>query len=333
MKNKLKIDFCLVILAIFLNMGCSFLKTQAESQRTEDTHNEVKNDETGKTNEEKNTEQTQQIFAEEKNKTDIGSVIGTYDYDTEKDGEGYDNSLEITLADDGKLFINISGSYIYKVGETQSMHEAEGRGDAVLRGNRADATLVDEEGKPCRATIIFQKGTAEVKIPETCQFNVAFDGIYKKTGSAKKQKEVEQSSDSAEISYEKVMDFVNDFEAHKIGEEFIIKNVPAEIVSKQNKADQFGNKSYKDLYFLEGVTDDNTPSYSFLTSKAMIESLRKNVEHEPINLRMTAVIVESRGKFDVYRMPFITKIEALGDHEKIMWEAEGTKPLKLNFVH
>lgn len=324
MKNKLKIDFCLVILAIFLSMGCSFLKTQAEPQTQEETKVQT---------ETKNTEQTQQIFADEKTKTDFESVIGTYDYDTEKDGEGYDNSLEITKSDDGNLFINISGTYIYKVGETQSMHEAEGRGDASLRGNRADATLVDEEGKPCRATIVFQNNTAEVKIPETCQFNVAFDGVYKKVSSEKKRKEVEQNSESAEVNYEKAMDFVNDFEAHKVGEEFVINNVPAEIISKQNRADQFGNKSYKDLYFLEGVTDDNTPSYSFLTSKAMIESLRKNVEYEPINLRMTALIVESKGKFDVYRMPFITKIEALGDHGKIMWEGVGTKPVKLNFVH
>lgn len=328
MKNKLKIDFCLVILAIFLNMGCSLLTTQAESPRQEETkvQDETESKETRTQNEAKSLEKQQQ-------ETDIKSVVGTYEYDTEKDGEGYDNSLEVTKSDDGKLFVNISGAYIYKVGETQSMHEAEGRGEAVLRGNRADATLVDEEGKPCRATIIFQNNAADVKIPATCRFNIAFDGLYKKAGSEKKQKEDTQSSDFAEVSYEKVMDFVNDFGAHKVGEEFIINNVPVEIISKQNKADQFGNKSYKDLYFLEGVTDDNTPSYSFLTSKAMIESLLKNVEYEPINLRMRAVIVESRGKFDVYRMPFITKIEALGDHGKIMWEGVGTKPTKLNFVH
>ena len=262
------------------------------------------------------------------------SLAGTYDYDTYDNGEGYDNSLEIKLAGGNKLYVYLSGSYIYKIGETQSFHEAEGKGDAILNGNVANATLVDEAGKPCRATITFKKNEAAVKIPDSCQFNIALEGVYKKADSKiERPTKKPETKISNEVSYEKAMDFVNDFDAHKIGEEFVIKDVPTEILNKKTRADEFGNASYRNLYYLQGVTDDETPSYSFLTSKVMLESLNENAEFEPVILRMSAVNVESRGKFDVYRMPFITKIEALDSEGEIIWTATGGKPAKLNYTH
>ena len=324
---KNNIAFVLLILAFFA-FGCSFGNIKAEedtNQRSNQIQIEYKSDE-----KEKRTE---------KRTLSVSSIVGKYDYDTHDNGEGYDNSLEITKADDGKLFVYISGSYIYKIGETQSMHEAEGKGDAVLRGDTADVTLVDEAGKPCRAKIVFKNETADVKIPDACQFNIALGGVYKKVGSKNESKsEIESESEiengnTKEITYAKMMDYINDFDAHKTGEEFIITDVPISILEKKNRADQFGNKSYKDLFFLEGVTDDDTPSYSVITSKAMIESLKQNAEYEPLSLRMTAVSVESKGKFDVYRMPFITKIEGLSNDAEVMWAAEGGKPAKLYLTH
>lgn len=316
--------YALLILA-FTAFGCSLGKIKAE----EDTN--------------KNTNQTESGFRdlENSNQTkkdgkNISSVIGTYDYDTEKDGEGYDNSLEVSDAGDGKLYIFISGSYIYKIGETQSMHEAEGKGDAILKGDTANVVLVDEAGKPCRATIVFRENTANVKIAETCQFNIALDGVYKKVNSkaeSKNSKIETKKSVLPEIDYEKMMDFINDFDAHKVGEEFVITNVPPAIIEKKNRADEFGNQSYKGLFYLEGVTDDDTPSYSVLTSKAMIESLNRNAEYEPEVLRMTALIAESKGKFDIYRLPFVTKIEGLTNDGTLMWTAVGGKPAGLNFTH
>ena len=323
MKNTKNHNFiyALLILAFFA-FGCSFGKIKAEENTSE------KNNQTEYQTDEKTILPNQ--------KTDVSSVIGKYDYDTEKDGEGYDNSLEITRADDGKLFIYISGSYIYKIGETQSMHEAEGKGDAILSGNRAAATLVDEEGKLCRATIIFRHQTAEVKIPDTCQFNVALDGIYRKVDSENnpsKPKTENKNSNLSEISYDKMMDFINDFDAHKVGEEFVITSAPTELLDKKNPADQFGNQSYKGLFVLEGVTEDDAPSYSVLTSKAMLESLDKEAEYEPVILRMTATIIESKGEFDVYRMPFVTKIEGFNSEGDVIWTAVCANPSKLNYTH
>jgi hypothetical protein len=110
----------------------------------------------------------------------IASVVGKYNYKTYKNGEGYDNSLEITDAGEGKLDVFISGTYNYTNDGNESFHEAEGKGDATFRGNTANATLVDEAGEPCRATITFRANEATVKIPASCQFNIALDGVYKR---------------------------------------------------------------------------------------------------------------------------------------------------------
>lgn len=323
MKNTRNYNFiyALLILAFFA-FGCSFGNIKAEENTGE------KPNQTEYKREEKSALPDQ--------KTDVSSVVGKYDYDTEKDGEGYDNALEVTEADDGKLFIYISGSYIYKIGETQTFKEAEGKGDAVLKGNIANATLVDEAGEPCRATITFKHDTADVKIPDACQFNIALGGVYKKAGfknETVEEKTVTEKSNLSEVRYEKMMDFVNDFDAHKVGEEFIITSAPTELLDKKNPADQFGNQSYKGLFYLEGVTEDDTPSYSVLTSKAMLESIAREAEYEPVILRMTATIVESKGKFDVYRIPFVTKIEGFDSEGNVIWTARCDKPAKLNYTH
>jgi hypothetical protein len=323
MKNTKNYNFIYALLMLaFFAFGCSFGNIKAEENTSENQNR------TQYRTEEKSVLPNQNF--------DVSSVIGKYDYDTEKDGEGYDNSLEVTAANDGKLFIYISGSYIYKIGETQSMHEAEGKGDATLNGSRADATLVDETGKPCRATIIFKHQTADVKIPDTCQFNVALDGIYKKAGSENKptrENPNDTKSNLSEVLYDEMMDFINDFDAHKVGEEFIITSAPTELLYVKTPADKFGNQSYKGLFYLEGVTEDDTPSYSVLTSKAMLESVKREAEYEPVILRMTATIVESKGKFDVYRTPFVTKIEGFNSEGDVIWTAVGDKAAKLNFTH
>jgi len=127
--------------------------------------------------------------------------------------------------------------------------------------------------------------------------------------------------------------FINAFDAHEVGEEFVIKSVPTEILDIKDRADEFGNKSYKGLYYLQGVTGDGAPSYSVLTSKTMLDSIEREAEYEPVILRMTATIVESKGKFDIYRIPFVTKIEGFNSEGDVIWTAEGEKPSKLNFTH
>lgn len=324
--NKLMISLILII-SLF-GSGCSFLMAKAESNQV--------NNEKFEAESKSDLPAQPSPSADEKPEINAASVAGTYEYDTEKDGEGFDNSLEVTDAGGGKLYVFISGSYIYKMGQTQSMHEAEGKGEAFLRGSRADATLVDEAGQPCRATITFAANTAQVKIPDTCQFNIELDGVYQKVGAKNRTAKTRPEAEPAllnQVRYSEVMDFINDFETRKVGEEFTMTNVPPAILDKKDRADEFGNRSYKDLFYLQGVTDDDTVSYSVLTSKAMIESLSQNADSEAATLQMRAVIVESRGKFDVYRVPFITGIKGLNNEGRVLWTAEGGKPVKTKFTH
>lgn len=316
--------YALLILA-FLAIGCNFENVNADDAPADD----AKETETGFINE----NQAEAIEPETQIKT--ASIVGKYDYDTEKDGEGFDNSMEITDTGDGKLYVFISGSYIYKMGETQTMKEAEGKGDAVLRGNTAAATLVDEAGNPCRAAIIFKNETAEVKIPDSCRFNIALGGVYKKVGSKpeNKPKNTKTSSNLREVKYSDLMDFVNDFESNNVGDQFIITQVPVGKLDEKIRADKDGNQDYKNLFYLEETDDDGYVGNALLVSLKLLQSLEHNAEFEPAALRMTAVLAESMGKFDVYRISLVTRIEGLGDDGAVIWTADGGKPSKIKFTH
>jgi hypothetical protein len=267
-------------------------------------------------------------------KTTSASVAGTYEYDTDKDGGGYDNELEIKDAGNGKLYVFLSGSYIYRVGETHSFHEAEGKGDARLRGNTANATLVDEAGKPCRATITFRANEATVKIPDTCGFNIALGGVYKRAAPAKSAaKKAVDAPQTREILFAELYDLVNDFDKYKAGERYVVKDVPASKIAKVSRADQFGNTSYKNLFIFEAGDDEGNVANGFMTSKLLVQNLEHNAEREPAALRVTAVLIESSGKFDVYRMSFVTKIEGISDDGKVVWTATGGEPAKVKFTH
>lgn len=143
-----------------------------------------------------------------------------------------------------------------------------------------------------------------------------------------------QASDAPKaetVAYDKVSDFTSDFGAHRVGERFIITDVAATKIAKHSRADRFGNASYKNLFFLEPSDGDDTETYGMLlTSPAMIKSLTDKAAVE--SLRITAVLVESRGRFDVDRMPFVVKIEGVTEGS-VLWTATGAEPLKTKFVH
>ena len=314
--------YALLFLVLLINASCGFANIKADGANQSAVEN---NGDGAATAQSANLEDTPQITAQ--------SVVGTYEYDTYNNGEGYDNSLEITNAGGGKLNVFLSGSYIYKVGETQSFHEAEGKGEATLRGNTANTILVDEAGKPCRATIIFNKTEANVKIPEACRFNIELNGVYKKAKAQPAEKQAKTAPKEREISFDALYDFVNDFDNYKPGERFVITNVPANQIGKNSRADEFGNQSYKNLFYLQPTGDEETVANGFLTSKEMVKSLETNAEIEPSTLRITAVLVESTGKFDVYRTSFVTKVEGLDEDGKAIWTAIGTEPAKVKFTH
>lgn len=267
---------------------------------------------------------------------DAASIAGNYEYDTYKDGEGYKNTLEVTVGESSKLNVYISGAYNYTINGNESFHEAEGKGDAVLKGDTALATLVDEEGKPCRATIIFRADTAAVKIPDTCQFNIALDGVYKKikADKAKSLDDVQtENKVPHRIKYSELMTFVDDAEVRETGEEFIITNVSPAKLDKKIPADKDGSADYRNLFYLEETDDEGYIGNALLVSKTMLDSLDQTAKSRAVSLRLTATLIESKGKYDVYRMALVTRIEGLKKDGSVMWTADGGKPLKIRFVH
>ena len=322
-----------IFLVLLGGASCNLAEVKADKS---DVSNDTKSSASVNASEARASE-TKKLVTDNSEQITAQSVVGTYKYETYKNGEGYDNELEIKDAGDGKLYVFLSGSYIYQIGETQSMHEAEGKGDAQLRGSTAIARLVDEEGKNCRATITFAANQATVKIPDTCHFNIALDGVYKrkssKTNAAENQTGNVKTTNLREIDFDQLSDVVNDFDAHKTGERYVIVDVPAAKIGKNSRADGFGNTSYKNLFYLQSTDDDGDVANGFLTSAALVKSLDANMEYEPASLRVTAVLVESVGKFDVYRLSFVTKVEALSDDGSIMWTATGAEPAKVKFQH
>ncbi len=262
------------------------------------------------------------------------AVAGTYTLNTLKNGYGNDNSLEIKNKGNGKIELNFSGTYIYNNSGNESAHEIEAGGDAKLKGNVAAGNLYqnqDDDDK-CLATVTFDANQAQVKLSSGCNFNVSLEGVYKKSNAVKKA--AVETSDLREVAYDKLDDFTNDIKNHRPGERYLIVNIPAYKIDKTSRADEFGNSSYKGLYYLQLNDEDTAVGSAFLTSAAMVKSLNANVdEYEPASLRATAVLVESDGEFDFYRLSFITKIEGLNDDGSFKWTATGAEPARIKYTH
>lgn len=260
-------------------------------------------------------------------------AAGTYKLDTYKNGSGNDNSLTIEDKGNGKLGVYISASYNYTNNGNESSHETEAEGDVYLKGSMAIGALKEIGGddSSCRTTIIFGANQATIKVAANCHTNVALDGVYKK----EKPKAANRNAENAavrQISYDRLEAFINDFDNHRPGDRYVIVNVPTHKIEKTVRADDNGNASYKGLFYLQIDDDDSDVIYAFLTSAAMIKSL-KPIEIEPSSIRATAVLIESTGSSDVYRTSFITKLEGLDDKGAVLWTATGTEPAKVRFSH
>ena len=223
------------------------------------------------------------------------SYAGTYRYKTYRPGkEGYDNTLEVEDRGGGRLHVTLSGTYIYKANGEETMHEGGGEGDATLRGNVATASVTPDGGDaPCRVLIIFEGSEAGVKADSSCGFNVNLDGTYRneKAGAARQG----ASPDAAglrQVRYDRLSGFVNDHQANRTGLRFVVTSVPAEKIK-------------------------------------LVKNLRASASAEVATLRVTAVLVEFLGEFDVYRSSFVTRVEGFGEDGALLWIATGAEPVKV----
>jgi hypothetical protein len=132
------------------------------------------------------------------------------------------------------------------------------------------------------------------------------------------------------ISFAELQDVVNNIAHNKAGERLVVTNVPASAIATVERGYPFGDTSYKNLFVFK-ASDEEGNAARFITSKTLAQNLEHNADREPATLRVTAVIIEAVGNFDVDRMSFVTKIEGLSDNGTVIWTAIGEEPIKVKF--
>lgn len=258
------------------------------------------------------------------------SYAGTYHYKTYRPGkEGYDNTLEVEDRGGGRLHVTLSGTYIYKANGEETMHEGGGAGDAVLRGNVATASVTPDGGDvPCRVLIIFEGGEAGVRADSSCGFNVELGGTYRGAKAGAPPKDAYSGAAGLrQVRFDRLSEFVNNHQSNKTGTRYVITSVPAEKVKLVKPAGE--GASRRGLFYLSMDENDGDAATSIVTTARLVKNLRAHAGREAATLRVTAVLVEFAGSFDVYRSSFVTKVEGLGEDGSLVWVAAGAEPVKV----
>lgn len=128
-----------------------------------------------------------------------------------------------------------------------------------------------------------------------------------------------------QVRYDKLSDFVNDNQKNKTGTRFVITSVPAEKVKLIKPA----GAGHRGMFYLMLDENDGDTSTSFYTTAGLVKNLRASAGAAASTLRVTAVLVEFLGEFDVYRSSFVTKVEAFGEDGALLWVATGPEPVKV----
>jgi hypothetical protein len=122
------------------------------------------------------------------------------------------------------------------------------------------------------------------------------------------------------IEFAKLSEYVSDSDKRRNGEKLIVTNVPP-----------IGKLTYErsnKLYFFQ--PDDNTDVGStFYTSPALARVLRQYLKIGALTARISCTLVQFFDTFDVYRSPFVTKVEGYDENGKLSWTATGPPPVKL----
>jgi hypothetical protein len=326
------ISLSLIFAALFAAIACDVRGGAAETPNNISANKEIAAQAQGENN---SAAKNENDSAENAAQITAASVAGTYKFETYNANkrQGYANTLAVEAGTGGKVNVYFDATYAYPVSDRdETFKTASGGGDLTLRGNRASGAISEEgdeeSGAKCRVTITFAANRATVAAAEDCNFNVAIDGVYTKE---KSKSAAPKTATPREIKFEELRDFVNDFDKNKTGERFVITEVPPDTVADLQRADAQGNQSYKGFFYL--VAPEDAESAGFITTPPLLRELQANNDREPASLRVTAVLVQSDGKFDVYRLSFVTKIEALDADGETVWTATGEQPPKVKFRH
>jgi hypothetical protein len=124
-----------------------------------------------------------------------------------------------------------------------------------------------------------------------------------------------------QMQYEKLTEYVDDYNARRNGERLIVNHVPlVKDISRSSAG----------LYDLK-VNEEGGVGANFVTSAMLVKSLRPHLKSGTTTLRVSCTLVEFAGEFDVYRTSFATKIEGLDEHGEVSWTAAGPAPARLKY--
>jgi hypothetical protein len=133
-------------------------------------------------------------------------------------------------------------------------------------------------------------------------------------------------NEAANVCFEGLSGYFGDFSARRTGECVIVKNVPV-FSAIRDAEGEFGNRN--GFFYLEtgSVTDVGA---TFITSYSMSHQLNSFLPRPATkSLRLTAMLVDFRREFEVFRAPFAVQVEGLDENGQIDWTAIGTEPPQL----
>jgi hypothetical protein len=123
------------------------------------------------------------------------------------------------------------------------------------------------------------------------------------------------------IDFAKLSDYVSDWDHRRDGERLIVINVPLTGEVKYDKV----NKIYS---FIAENSDGGREV--FYTSPAVAKTLRQRLNSGyEWSERVFCTLVQFVGDQDVYRAPFMTKVEGFDGHDTHVWTVVGPPPAKL----
>jgi hypothetical protein len=124
------------------------------------------------------------------------------------------------------------------------------------------------------------------------------------------------------IEFSKIRDHLDEYKMRR-GDQFVVPNVPLTGQSIYDKANRI-------FALRAGDRGDYGYYYYFYTSPTLEKSLRQRLESsDEVSVVLYCTLVEFVAVDHVNQSPFITKVEAFDDDEKLVWTVVGPQPAKL----
>jgi hypothetical protein len=130
-----------------------------------------------------------------------------------------------------------------------------------------------------------------------------------------------QAQQPRTVEFAKLSDYVSDSDHRRDGERLIVINVPLTGEVKYDKLNK--------IYFFTAEDSDGVREI-FYASPELAKTLRQRLNSGyEWSERVYCTLVQFVSSQDVYRAPFMTKVEGFDGHETHVWTVVGPQPVKL----